>query len=178
MSSEPPLLRKRCHLCIRFRMGGLLCPSLFGHGLRLAQREHRAARVGEHAIDGAVAGQVLEGQAVRGAEHDQAGMALRRQSQNLDGWIAVSDDRLDGGAAAGARFLGEDAQFEHGRSSPCRWACLCAPSPSMGGSTWSRISFAFWVAAIWQASAALGREVSRSVVACRTTRSSPLATGR
>ncbi len=44
----------------------------------------------------------------------------------------------------------------------------------MGGSTWSRISFAFWAAAIWQASAALGREVSRSVVACRTTRSSPL----
>ena len=49
---------------------------LFGHDLRFAQSEDRAARVGEHAVDGAVAGEVLEGRAGRGAEHDKAGVAF------------------------------------------------------------------------------------------------------
>jgi len=54
---------------------GCLGPNLFGHGLRLAQRENGAAGVREHAIDGAFARQVLEGKAVRRSENDQAGMA-------------------------------------------------------------------------------------------------------
>lgn len=97
-----------------FMMGeGCLCPNLFGHGLRLAQREDGAAGVGEHAINGAFARQVFEGQATRRSEDDQVGMARCGQSQNLDKWIAVCDHGLDSRAASGARFLSEDAQLNH-----------------------------------------------------------------
>ena len=93
---------------------GCLGPNLFGHGLRLAQRENWAAGVREHAIDGAFARQVFEGQATRRSENNQVGMSRCSQSQNLDERIAVCDDGLDGRAASGARFLSEDAQFNHG----------------------------------------------------------------
>ncbi len=74
------------------------------HRLRLTQRKHGATRVGEHAVNGVIAPEILKGGASRGAEHDQTGMAFRGESQNLDGRIAVRDHRLDGGAAACAGF--------------------------------------------------------------------------
>ena len=86
---------------------------LFRHDLRFAQSEDRAARVGEHAVDGAVAGKVIKGCEARGAEHDQAGVALLRQSQNLNRRVAVRDGRFDGGAAFGAGFFNNAAQFVH-----------------------------------------------------------------
>jgi len=92
----------------------------FRHGLRLAQCEDGAARVGQHTVDRAVAGEGLECPAVRGAEHDEAGAAFRGQSENLDGRIAVDHDGLDGGAAIWANLRGENAQLEHGRGvHPC-----------------------------------------------------------
>ena len=88
--------------------------SFFGQRLRLAQGKHGTARMGKHAMDGAFASQVFEGQSVRGTKNDQACVELSRQRQNLNKWTAMSDDRLDSGTATSACFLGEDAKLGHG----------------------------------------------------------------
>ena len=86
-------MREECGLTMG---AGSDCVRLFRHGLMLTQRKDGTARVGQHAVDGVVAGEDFEGRAVRGAEHDEAGTAFGGQGENLDGWIAVGHDRLDG----------------------------------------------------------------------------------
>ena len=73
------------------------------HGLRFAQREHGAARVSLHAADGALTRKILKGRAPRGAEHDQAGVALGRAIHSI-GSHGIHDLVL--GAAGGAGFIG------------------------------------------------------------------------
>jgi len=45
-------------------------------GLRLAQREHRTARVSQNPVDGAASSQVLENRVLCRAQNNQAGIAL------------------------------------------------------------------------------------------------------
>ena len=75
----------------------------------------------ENAINGSVAGEVLEGRAMAGAEHDDAGVVLGSLGENLNGRVAVHDVGLDNGTAGGGCIRGKDAQLmQRGRVSGWR----------------------------------------------------------
>jgi len=141
-------------------MAAAACEAVFGHRLWFAQSD-TGQRAWEHAIYGAVAHQVFEASdGLR--EHDEAGMTLLRQSKNFDA-DAVCYHRFNIGAAACS-----------GSAASRRNSCIAAESDPVA-SLWRSISvigphvqedqLTPLADAIEQASAALGREVSRRVVA-------------
>jgi len=67
----------------------------FGLSFWFMQGEHRAARVSQHFVDGAVAGEVLEDVALGGAENDEGGVEVSGLGQDLDGRISMNDMGLD-----------------------------------------------------------------------------------
>lgn len=92
---------------------GGLGANAFQRGLRFAQSQHRTTRMGEHAIDSAIACEIFECRAVSCAENDEAGATLLRESENLDGWIAMDHHRLNIGPAFRARLTGQLGQLVH-----------------------------------------------------------------
>jgi len=92
-------------------VGELMCLLGDRPGLLFAQGEDRATGVGQHAVDGTVAGEILEYRAMTGAEDDEAGVSLGGFGKDLDRRVAMHHARLDLGATCGAGRSRQQAQF-------------------------------------------------------------------
>ena len=82
-----------------------------GEGVRFSQGEHGAAGMGENAVDGAIAGEVVEEGVRACAEHDEAGAAFGSLGENLDEGVSVDHMGFDLDPVSGACLDGEVAEF-------------------------------------------------------------------
>ena len=111
-------------------------------GRWLTEGENRAARMREHAVNGAIAGQVLEGRTRRGSQYDDAGIAFRGGGQDLDRRVSVDHNCFYSPGNPRRRQLVPSVPVHAPRCFQFRAAGPAFPASSTGGRTCSMTSLA------------------------------------